>query len=182
MLAAVAAASALLGVAAGLAWTALAPHALLVATGGGGADVVDPETSAFIAADGWFALLCVAGGVTCGLLGWRFAVRRHGVIALLGLLGGGVAAALLARWAGQRSGQAAFARSLAASKPGALLRSPVTLGAHGAIAFWPLAVGLVVGGIEAVRLLRGRRRATAASAGLAARPAKSALPEQADGW
>jgi hypothetical protein len=177
----VVAGSALLGVAAGLAWTAVAPHALLVTTGGGGADVVNPETSAFIVADAWFALLCAAGGVACGLAGWTLAVRRHGVVAVLGLLGGGVAAALLARWAGQRSGQAAFTRELAASKPGTLLRSPVTLGAHGAIAFWPLAAGLVVGAIEAVRLMRARRQAAAAGPGPALAPAKSALPEQADG-
>jgi hypothetical protein len=179
--AAVVAGSALLGLLAGLAWTAVAPHPLLVATGGGGADVVNPETSAFIVADGWFALLCAAGGLICGLLGWALAVRRHGVVAVLGLLGGGVAAALLARWAGQRSGQAAFARELAASRPGALLRSPVTLGAHGALAFWPLAAGLVVGGIEAVRLLRDRRRAaTEPAPALAA--AESARPERPDGW
>ncbi len=173
--------SALLGVAAGLAWTALAPHALLVATGSGSAEVVNPETSAFIVADGWFVLLSAAGGVTCGLAGWALAVRRHGVVALLGLFGGGVAAAMLARWAGHRSGQAAFTRELAASRPGALLRSPVTLGAHGAIAFWPLAAGLAVGAIEAVRLLRSRRRAAAARPGPALGPAQSVLPDQADG-
>src|SRR6266702_2119913 len=125
--AAIVAGSALLGLLAGLAWTAVAPHALLVSTGGGGANVVNPETSAFIVADGWF-----------------------------GLLGGGVAAALIARWVGQRSGQAAFGRQLAVSRPGALLQAPVSLGAHGAIAFWPLAAGFVVGGIETIRLLRDR--------------------------
>ena len=119
--------------------------------------------------------------MACGLAGWTLAVRRHGVVAVLGLLGGGVAAALLARWAGQRSGQAAFARELAASRPGTLLRSPVTLGAHGALAFWPLAAALVVGTIEAVRLMRARRQAAAAGPGAALAPAKSALPEQADG-
>jgi hypothetical protein len=181
-LAVVAAGSALLGLLAGLAWTAVAPHPLLVATGGGGADVLNPETSAFIVGDAWFALLCAAGGVACGLLGWTFAVRRHGVLAVLGLLGGGVAAALLARWAGQRSGQAAFTREVAASRPGALLRAPVTLGAHGAIAFWPLAAGLVVVGIEAVRLMRHRRQAAAARPAPALAAAESALPEKADGW
>ncbi len=180
--AAIAAGSALLGLLAGLAWAAVAPHALLVATGGGGADVASPETSAFIVADAWFILLCAVGGVTCGLLGWALAVRRHGVVAVLGLLGGGVAAALLARWAGQQSGQAAFARELAVSRPGALLRAPVALGAHGAIAFWPMAAGLVVGIFEAARLLRDRRQAAAARPAQALAPAESALPEQADGW
>ena len=156
---AIVAGSALLGLLAGLAWTAVAPHALLVTTGGGGADVVNPETSAFIVADGWFIVLCAAGGAACGLLGWALAVRRHGVVAVLGLLGGGVAAALIARWAGQRSGQAAFSHQLAISRPGMLVHAPVALGAHGAIAFWPLAAALVAGAIEAARLLRERRLA-----------------------
>jgi hypothetical protein len=180
--AAIVAGSAVLGLLAGLAWTAVAPHAVLVATGGGGADVVNPETSAFIVADGWFAVLCALGGAVCGLLGWSLAVRRHGVLAVLGLLGGGMAAALIARWAGQRSGQAAFTRQLAVSRPGALLRAPVSLGAHSAIAFWPLAAGLVVGGFEAIRLLRDRRLAAAGRPVPALAPAERARPEQADGW
>jgi hypothetical protein len=180
--AAIVAGSALLGLLAGLAWTALAPHVVLVATGGGSANVVNPETSAFIVADGWFAVLCALGGVVCGLLGWALAVRRHGVLAVLGLLGGGVAAAQIARWAGQRSGQAAFSRQLAASRPGALLRAPVSLGAHGAIAFWPLAACLVVGGIEMIRLLRDRRLAAAGRPVPALAPAAADRPEQADGW
>ncbi len=182
--AAIVAGSAVTGVLAGLAWTAVAPHALLVSTGGGGANIVNPETTAFIVADGWFAVLCALGGAACGLLGWALAVRRHGVVAMLGLLGGGVAAALVAQWAGQRAGQAAFIHQLAVSRPGALLRAPVALGAHGAIAFWPLAAGLVVGSIELALLLRDRR--PAGGAARAGRPAlaraEATRPERADGW
>jgi hypothetical protein len=174
--------SALAGLLAGFIWTAVAPHAQVVTTGGGGADVVNPETSAFIAADGWFAVLCALGGVACGLLGWVFAVRRHGVPAVLGLLGGGLAAALAARWLGQRSGQAAFNHLLAVSRPGTLLRAPLSLGAHGALAFWPMAAGVVVGGIEAIGLMRGRRKAAAAPAGPAMAPAEGAMGDPAEGW
>lgn len=180
--AALVAGSALAGLLAGLVWTVVAPHAQVVATGGGGADVVNPETSAFIAADGWFTVLCVLGGAACGLLGWAVAVRRHGVPAVLGLLGGGVAAALAARWLGQRSGQAAFNRLLAVSRPGTLLRAPLSLGAHGALAFWPLAAGLVVSGIEGIGLLRGRRYPAADLAGQAMAPAEGALRDPAEGW
>jgi len=174
--------SALAGLLAGLLWTVIAPHAQVVTTGGGGADVVNPETSAFIAADGWFVVLCALGGAACGLLGWALAVRRHGVPAVLGLLGGGVAAALAARWLGQRSGLAAFNRLLAVSRPGTLLRAPLSLGAHGALAFWPMAAGLVVGGIEAIGLMRGRRYAAADLAGPAMAPADGAMPDPAEGW
>jgi hypothetical protein len=174
--------SVLAGVLAGYIWAAVAPHALVVTTGGGAADVVNPETSAFIAADGWFAVLCALGGAGCGLLGWALAVRRHGVPAVLGLLGGGVAAALAARWIGQHSGKAAFNHLLAVSRPNTVLQAPLSLGAHGAIAFWPLAAGLVVGGIEAVGLLRGRRPGVAGAAGPAMASAEPAVPDGADGW
>lgn len=174
--------SALVGLLAGFLWTAVAPHAQVVTTGGGGADVVNPETSAFIAADGWFAALCALGGVACGLLGWVFAVRRHGVPAVLGLLAGGLAAALAARWLGQQAGQAAFNHLLAVSKPGTMLRAPLSLGAHGALAFWPMAAGAVVGGIEASGLLRGRRYAAADLAGPAMAPADGATRDPAEGW
>jgi len=175
-------ASALLGAAAGFAWIAVAPRALLVATGGGGADVVNSETSAFIAADGWFVVLSILGGAACGLLGWALAVRRHGAVAMLGLLAGGVAAALAARSVGQHAGLAAFGRRLAASRPGTLLREPLSLGGHGAIAFWPLAAGLVAGGIEAAGLLRDRRLAAAGRLRPALAPAEPARHDRADGW
>jgi hypothetical protein len=174
--------SALAGLLAGFIWTVVAPHAQVITTGGGGADVVNPETSAFIAADGWFAALCALGGAACGLLGWVFAVRRHGVPAVLGLLGGGVAAALAARWLGQHSGQAAFNHLLAVSRPGTLLRAPLALGAHGALAFWPLAAGAVAGGIEAIGLLRGRRYGAADLAGPAKASAEGAMRDPAEGW
>jgi len=175
-------ASAVVGAAAGFAWIAVAPRALLVATGGGGADVVNSETSAFIAADGWFVVLSVLGGAVCGLLGWLLAVRRHGAVAMLGLLGGGLAAALAARSVGQHAGLAAFNHKLAVSKPGTLLREPLSIGGHGAIAFWPLAAGLVAGGIEAAGLLRDRRLAAARRLKPALAPAEPARPERADGW
>jgi hypothetical protein len=154
---AVAVGSVLLGVPAGLLWAAVAPHVLIVAAGPSGPDVVNPETTAFIVADGWFAAICVAGGALCGLLGWLAAVRRSGPLAMAGLLGGGVAAGYAARWVGQRSGRVSFAHQLAASKSGALLHAPLMLGASGAIAFWPLAAALMVGCIEGAGLIRERR-------------------------
>lgn len=150
--------TAVLGAGAGYLWAALAPRALLVAVGNGSVDLVNPETSAFIAAEGWFSLLSVLGGVVSGLLGYVLAVRRFREPAMAGVLVGGLAAALVARWIGQQSGKVAFNHHLAVSEPGALLRAPLILGGHGALAFWPLAAGLTAGGIEAVILLRERWR------------------------
>jgi hypothetical protein len=157
-LAAVVVGTAVLGVAAGFVWASVAPRALIVVLGRGSADVVNPETSAFIAADGWFSLVSVAGGIISGVLGYLIAVKRHGAIAMVGILAGAVAAALIARWIGQLPGQAEVNHSLALGRPGTLLREPLALGGIGALAFWPLAAGLVAGGIEAVSLLRERIR------------------------
>ena len=150
--------TAVLGVGAGFLWMALAPRAVLVVVAPGSANVVNPETSAFIAADGWFILLSVLGGLVSGLAGYPLAVRRYREPAMAGVLVGGLAAALVAMWIGQRSGRAAFNHGLAAGQPGSLLRAPLVLGGHGALAFWPLAAGLTAGGIEAVILLRKRWR------------------------
>jgi hypothetical protein len=161
-LVAVIAGTALLGAAAGFAWASAAPRALVVVISRGSADVVNPETSAFIVAEAWFTLLTVVGGIISGLLGYALAVRRDGAPAMAAVLVGGLAAALIAKWIGQRSGTAAFNRALAVGQPGALLHAPLALGGLGALAFWPLAAGLVAGGIEAVVLLRERRAAQVA--------------------
>jgi hypothetical protein len=176
-LAAVIAGTALLGAATGFAWAAVAPRALVVVIGRGSADVVNPETSAFIVAEAWFTLLTAAGGILSGLLGYGLAVRRGGAPAMAAVLVGGLAAALIAKWIGQRSGTAAFNRALAAGQPGALLHAPLALGGLGALAFWPLAAGLVAGGIEAVVLLRERR----APSPWAAPPPAAAGPPLAPG-
>ncbi|HEX3925584.1 MAG TPA: hypothetical protein VHY31_25115 [Streptosporangiaceae bacterium] len=155
---AVIAGTALLGAGAGLLWASVAPRALIVVVGRGSAGVVNPETSAFIAADGWFTLLTVIGGVISGLLGYALAVRRQGALAMAGVLLGGLAAALLAKWIGQQSGAAAFNHMLLTGRPGVTLREPLAVGGVGLLAFWPLAAGLTAGGIELAITLRERRR------------------------
>jgi len=153
--------TALLGVAAGFGWAAVAPRALVVVVGPGSPYPANQETSAFIVADGWFTLLAVAGGIISGLLGYALAVRRHGAPAMAGILAGGAAAALIAKWIGQQSGAAAYHHVLAVGRPGVVLQAPLILGGRGALALWPLAAGLVAGGIEAVIMVRERRRAAA---------------------
>jgi hypothetical protein len=116
--------------------------------------------------------MSVAGGIITGLLGYLLAVRRHGALAMAGVLGGGLAAAYAAMWLGQQDGRAHFYALLAAARRGELLRAPVTLGAHEALAFWPLAAGLVAGGLEAVAALRLRVQARGTHA--AGRPGRAA--------
>jgi hypothetical protein len=155
---AVVAGTALLGVAAGFCWAAMAPRAWLVMTGPGAAGLINPETSAFIVADAAFCLVCLAGGVLSGVLGYLFVVRRHGPVGMAGLIAGGLAAAFVARWVGEHSGLATYQHLLATLPAGARLRESLTLGAGGALGFWALAACAVAGGLELLNN-PGRRRA-----------------------
>jgi len=157
-IAGVIAGTALLGVAAGFLWAAIAPRALVEVVGPGSADIVNPETNAFFLADGWFIVLAVAGGLVSGTAGYALAVRRNGPAAMAGILAGGLAAALLAKWIGQQSGAAAFNHSLALGHVGQLLRDPPMVGGLGPLMFWPLAAGLIAGGMELLSQRPWRRR------------------------
>ena len=155
---AVAAGTAALGVLAGLVWAAAAPRPLLVMTAPGAAALVNTETNAFIAADAAFCLVCLAGGVVSGVLGYLFAVRKHGPLAMAGLLVGALAAAFVARWVGEQSGLATFQHQLATLPVGATFHDSLALGAGGALAAWTLAAAATAGGLELL-LSPGRHRA-----------------------
>jgi hypothetical protein len=157
---AIVAGTALLGVAAGYVWSQAAPRALLVIVSPGAAGLVQTETAAFIVADLTFCLIGLAGGVVSGAVGYLLGVRRYGPLAMIGVLAGALAAALLARWVGQQSGAASFHHLLATLPVGGHLLDTLTLRATGAIACWPFAAGLTAGGMEAVAI-RGRHRGRA---------------------
>jgi len=154
--------SVVIGGAGGLVWAAVAPRVLyqVVTLNPPTAYATDPETSAFIAADGWYCLIAVVGGVLIGLLGYLFGVRRYGPVPMAGIVVGATAAAFICEWTGHRqSGGPGFNHVLATSKPGTLLHAPISLGSQGALAFWPLAAAAVAGGIELVGALRARHQA-----------------------
>ena len=153
--------AAVLGIAGGLVWAQVAPRALFMVSAPGVAYVVNPETTAFIAADGWFSVVAAVGGVIIGAGGYLIGVRRYGPVPVAGILAGATAAAFLAAWVGGQVGLNAFRHQLGAAKAGALIRQPVVLGAHGALAFWPLAAGAAVVIIELIRALADRRRQAA---------------------
>jgi hypothetical protein len=161
---AVLAGTALLGVAGGFLWAAIAPRAALVVVGHGAADLVSSETNAFIAADGWYCLICLAGGVISGLLGHWLVVRRHGPVGMAAVLAGALAAGLITFWIGEQSGLATFHHLLASLPAGAHMRANLVLGSRGAIAFWPLAAGLMAGGLELGGGTRDRRQPAHAAA------------------
>jgi hypothetical protein len=156
------AAAIVIGVIGGLIWAAVAPRVLyqVYTLNPPTAYATDPETSAFIAADGLYCLIAVVGGALIGLLGYVVGVRRYGPVPMAGIAIGATAAAFICEWLGHRqSGAAGFNQVLATSKPGALLHAPISLGSQGALAFWPLAGTAVAGGIVLVGVLRTRHQA-----------------------
>jgi hypothetical protein len=160
----VAAGTALLGLVAGFLWAVVAPRPLLVMTGHGTAAVINVETSAFIAGDGWYCFICLAGGAVTGLFGYLLAVRRYGPVAMIMVLVSALAAALITLWVGEHVGLASYHHLLATRPAGARLRAGLALGARSAIAFWPLGAGLVAGGMELAAVLRGRQVSGSGSA------------------
>lgn len=152
--------SAVLGIAAGLIWAAVAPRALLQEIGHGEAQLVNAESSAFIAADGWFCLITAAGGLIAGVAGYRVLVRRAGWAATAGLVLGAVAAALLAMWVGENVGLGTYNHLIASSPAGTFFNASLALGAKSALAFWPLLTSAVILLAET-----GARRSDQAAAG-----------------
>jgi hypothetical protein len=136
--------SAVLGVAAGLIWAAVAPRALLQEVGHGEAQLVNAESSAFILADAWFCLISALGGAITGVVGYRLLVRRAGWIATAGLVLGAVAASLLALWTGENIGLGTYHHLLATSPDGTLFHASLVLGAKSALAFWPGLTSLIL--------------------------------------
>lgn len=148
LFAAITAAVAALGVAGGFAWAAIAPRVAVVVTGHGAAQVVNPETKAFIAADGWFCIIGAAGGLLAAVIGYLVAVRRCGAVAAAGLILGGLAASIVQWRVGRNIGPASFRSALLTSRTGTVLHAPLSLRAHAALLVWPLASALVVGLVE----------------------------------
>jgi hypothetical protein len=162
--------SAVLGIAAGLVWAAVAPRPLLQEIARGEAQVVNAETSAFIVADAWFCLIVAVGGLITGVLGYRLLVRRAGWVATAGLVLGAVAAALLAMWVGEQVGLGTYNHLLASSPVGTFFHASLELGAKSSLAFWPLLTSVVILLAES-----GARRANQAAKAATGPPAEESL-------
>ena len=134
----------MLGAVAGLVWAAVAPTALLQEIAKGQAELVSAESTAFIVADAWFALITVVGGLITGVFGYRLLVRRGGPAATAGLVLGAVAAALVAVWVGGSIGLGSYNHLLASSATGAFFHASLGLGAKSALALWPLCTAGVI--------------------------------------
>jgi hypothetical protein len=140
--------SALIGLPAGLIWGEVAPRALLQEIGSGTAELVNAETTAFIAADAWFCGIAVVAGLITGLLGYRFVVGPRAGSAraagAAGLILGAVAGAFVMLWLGEQIGLSGYNQHLAASPNGTLFHASLALGAKSALAFWPMFTAIVI--------------------------------------
>src|SRR5580658_3410533 len=154
--------SVLIGLLGGLIWGSVAPNPTYEVVSRGSADVVNPETSAFITGDLWFCLIAVVGGLVIGVASYPLAVRRYGPVPMLAVLAGSVVAAFAARWVGQDLGLSQFNDKLLTSHLGTLLHAPPVLGGEPstilwpALAFWPLAACLVPAMLVLVAAMRDR--------------------------
>lgn len=130
----------LVGSPVGLLWAAVAPRVEVVIAGQN-VQLVQPGSSAFIAADAFFLLAVTVAGVIGGVVAW-FLGRRHGPGVVVGLTVGGLAAAYVAMVVGQQVGLDEVQQAATVGQQGVLELS-VRLRATEAVVGWP--VGALLG-------------------------------------
>jgi hypothetical protein len=130
-----------LGLPFGLLWHWVSPRAEVVRRMGG-VFFTDPEGSAFIAADGWFAAIGAVAGVGCAVVAFG-RLRQRGVAAVLGLAVGGVCASLIAWWIGHQLGPESLALTGPAAEEGVRFEAPVDVRAKGVLLVWSMAATMV---------------------------------------
>lgn len=135
-------ACALLGLALGLLWYAVAPRVLLQVRGGQAVpDTFQPD--GFIAADVWYAILAsVAGLLVAAIVLWRSRVSL--LVVLLATVLGGLVGALVMWLVGTRLGYVDVAALTKAAADGDRFDAALRLRMPGAVLLWPSMSAAVV--------------------------------------
>lgn len=143
----------LLGPAAGLLWTAVAPKLSVPALAAGS----DATFRAQIGADAWFLLVGALAGAVCALLA-VLALGEPGPYVVTGLALGGLAAAFVADRIGylnERGATSEALRAIGAHPDGGLISEiDFRIRALGVLTVWPIASLAVVGLVIAINASR----------------------------
>ena len=126
----------LVGAPVGLLWAALAPPVEVI-VGDGGVQLVDRNTSAFIASDGYFVAAVLLAGIAGGALAWRLG-SKHGPSVVPGLAVGGLLAAYVAMTVGGLVDDVELAELVEAGVQGRR-ELPARLRSRSALLVWPAA-------------------------------------------
>ena len=129
----------LTGVPVGLLWAEIAPRVSVVITADD-VQLVDRNSDAFIASDGYFVAAVLVAGALAGALAWRLG-SRHGPAVVPGLALGGLLAALVAMVVGGMVG-VPVTELVDAGVQGPA-QAPVRLRSQSALLAWPAASLLV---------------------------------------
>lgn len=127
----------LLGAPVGLLWAGVAPRVQVV-LGEEVPRLVDPETGAFVAADLAFAALVLGAGLVCGLLALAPVAHPYGPGVVVGLLLGGLGAAVAAYRTGEQVGLTAFQAALGERGAVRTVDATVQLLALETTVLWPV--------------------------------------------
>ncbi len=117
----------------GLLWHYLAPTVPVINIGDGRVVVNDPSPEEYIAADGWFALLGLAFGLTAAIAAWMLLRRHRGPWLLAAVTLGSLAAAVVAWQAGRLVGRGAYQQWQETSAQAATYQAPPDLHAYGVL-------------------------------------------------
>lgn len=121
----------------GALWAWLSPRGeAVVATGG--LYVSEAGSQAAIASDGYFAVLGLLAGLSCGVVTF-FATRGRGVAASVALAAGGCGGSLIAWLSGGWLGPEEVRLAARGADVGTRIDLPLHIGAPGVLLAWPIA-------------------------------------------
>jgi len=135
---------AVLGGPLGVLWHFLGPTVPVVNAGDGRVLVNDPSPEEYIAADGWFSLLCFAFGVLAAIAAWLVLRKERGPWLLAGVILGTLAAPVVAWQAGRLVGLGAYQDWKGSSAAGATYAAPPDVHAYGTLLVAAFAAAIVL--------------------------------------